>query len=228
MSHGWAAFGRPETWTFLGGGLLITLRIAFVTVLLSLGFGTLLAFASMSRFGLLSGPANAYVLAIRGVPVFLIILMTYFGLGRLQIHVSIASAVTIALVGYTTAYISEIVRSGILSIVREQMEAARALALSRVQALRYIVLPQAFRIMVPPLINQYIIATTGTSIGAVVGLDELLRRSIILYNANQNPLQTLTVTGSIYFLVLSSLSIAGKHFEAGAGGATRRPPTAPQ
>jgi His/Glu/Gln/Arg/opine family amino acid ABC transporter permease subunit len=225
MTRGWLVFTRPDTWTFLAGGLLITVTIAAVTVALSFVLGTLLAFATMSRRRPLSGPARAYVRIMRGIPVFLIILMTYFGLGRVNVHVSVAGAVTIALTIYTTAYISEIVRAGVLSIAHGQMDAARSLGLTGVQAFRYVILPQAFRMMVPPLVNQYIVAITGTSIGAVVGLDELLRRSIILYNGYQNPTEMLIVTGSIYFLMFTALASFSKRFELGSRGARSERPT---
>jgi len=221
---GWAPYLEASTWLFLGGGLLITLRIAVITVLMSFVLGTLLAFGNMSRLVFLRLPSHVYVMVIRGIPVFLIILCTYFGLGRLKIHVSVAESVTIALVIYTTAYISETVRGAVLSIAQGQIDAARSLGLTRLQALRHVVLPQAFRITVPALVNRFIIAITGTSIGAVVGLDELLRRSQILYNGNQNPLQTLTVTGLIYFVLLYSLSRFSKRFELSALG--RKPAAA--
>ena len=209
----WAVFAEPSTWTFLLGGLWVTLRISAATILFSFVLGTLLALASMARAGPLRWLAATYVQVMRGIPVFVVILVSYFGLGRLGVHVDAATSVALALIVYTTAYISEIVRGGLLSVARGQMDAAQSLGIRRVDALRFVILPQAFRAMVPPLVNQYIIAINGTSIGSVIGLDELLRRSVILYNGHQNPIQTLVVSGTMYFLVLFALSSFSRRFE---------------
>src|SRR5207245_10662928 len=93
----------------------------------------------------------------------------------------------------------------ILAVPRGQVEAARGLGLTQVQTLRHVVFPQGFRMMIPALAGQYIMLIKSTAIGAVIGLDEVLRRAIILYNCYQNPLQSLFVSASIAFLPLYTL-----------------------
>jgi His/Glu/Gln/Arg/opine family amino acid ABC transporter permease subunit len=213
VSREWAVFLEPQTWIFLGGGVLVTLQVAAVTIVISLVTGTLLALARVSSVGALRLPSSAYIDVIRGIPVFLIIIFTFFGLGRAGIVVSVAWSVTVALTIYATAQIAEIVRAGIQAVPRGQIDAARALGLNPVQTLRYVVYPQAFRMMVPALAGQYIILTKSTAIGAVIGLDEVLRRAVILYNGYQNPLQSLFVAGCIYFVLLFSLSRLSRRLE---------------
>ena len=213
MGREWTVFLQLQTWIFLGGGLLVTLQIAAAAVLLSLVTGTLMGLARLSKLPLVHHPAALYIDVIRGIPVFLIIIFTFFGLGRLNIETSVAGSVTIALTIYATALIAEVVRAGILAVPPGQIEAARGLGLSRVQTFRYVTFPQAFRMMIPALAGQYIMLIKSTSIGAVIGLDEVLRRAIILYNGYQNPLQSLFVAAGIYFLLLSTLSRLSRRLE---------------
>jgi His/Glu/Gln/Arg/opine family amino acid ABC transporter permease subunit len=209
----WTVFLEPQTWIFLGGGVLVTLQVAAVTILISLGSGTLMALGRISGFAPLRYATGLYIDVIRGIPVFLIIIFTFFGLGRAGIVVTVAWSVTIALTIYATAQIAEIVRAGIAALPRGQVEAARALGLGPVHTFLDVVLPQAFRMMVPALAGQYIMLTKSTAIGAVIGLDETLRRAVILYNGYQNPLQSLFVAACIYFVLLYSLSCFSRRLE---------------
>jgi putative glutamine transport system permease protein len=213
MGREWTVFLELQTWIFLWGGLLVTLQVAAAAVLLSLVTGTLMALARLSTFPLIHYPAVLYIDVIRGIPVFLTIMFTFFGLGRLRIETTVAWSVTIALTIYATALIAEIVRAGILAVPRGQVEAARGLGLGQVDTFRHIVFPQAFRMMIPALAGQYIMLVKSSAIGAVIGLDEVLRRSIILYNGYQNPMQALFVAACIYFLLLYSLSKLSRRLE---------------
>jgi len=213
MSREWSVFLDSTTWIWLGGGLLVTIRVAAVVVAISLVTGTLLALVRLSRFAALRWMAIAYIDTIRSIPVFLIIMFTFFGLPGIGLEVSAAVSVTIALTIYATALIAEIVRAGIVAVPKGQVEASRTLGLGRVQTFCYVVFPQAMRMMVPPLVGQYIILIKHTSIGAVVGLDELLRRAVILYNGYQNPAQALLVVAVIYFVFLYPLSILSRKLE---------------
>src|SRR5215212_3089231 len=122
MGREWTVFLEPQTWIFLGGGLVVTLQVAAAAVLLSMVSGTLMALGRLSRFPLIHYPAALYIDVIRGIPVFLTIIFTFFGLGRLRIETSVAWSVTIALTIYATALIAEIVRGGILAVPRGQVE----------------------------------------------------------------------------------------------------------
>lgn len=217
ISREWQVFLKLQTWIWLGGGLVVTLKIAAVVVAFSLITGTIMALGRLSKYPLFHYPAVFYIDTIRSIPVFLIIMYTFFGLPRVGLEVSVAWSVTIALTIYATALIAEIVRAGLLAVPRGQLDAARSLGLTRWQAFRYIVAPQAFRIMMPPLVGQYIILIKSTSIGAVVGLDELLRRGIILYNGFQNPMQVLIVVACFYIGFLYPLSVLSRRLELREG-----------
>ena len=167
----------------------------------------------LSRFAPLRWSAATYIDVMRATPVFLIIVFTYFGLPGLSVEVSTATSVTIALTFYATALIAEIVRAGILAVPVGQIEAARSLGLGQWNTFFHVILPQALRMMVPPLVGQYIILIKHTSIGGVVGLDELLRRAVILYNGFQNPAQALLVVAVIYFAFLYPLSMLSRRLE---------------
>lgn len=213
MPHEWAVFLQGKTWLWLGGGLLVTLRVAAVVVAISLVTGTALALVRLSRNAGLRSAASLYVNVIRGIPVFLIIMFTYFALPKVGLNVSAAISVTIALTIYATALIAEIVRAGILAVPVGQVEAARSLGLTGAATFWHIVFPQAMRTMVPPLVGQYIILIKNTSLGSVVGLDELLRRTVILYNGFQNPAQALVVVAVLYFSFLYPLSALSRRLE---------------
>jgi His/Glu/Gln/Arg/opine family amino acid ABC transporter permease subunit len=213
MSREWSVFLEGQTWLWLGGGLLVTLRVAAVVVIISLMTGTLFALMRLSRFAPLRWGAATYIDIMRATPVFLIIVFTFFGLPGLGMDVSAATSVTIALTIYATALIAEIVRAGILAVPVGQIEAARSLATGRMNTFLYVILPQALRMMVPPLVGQYIILIKHTSIGGVVGLDELLRRAVILYNGFQNPAQALVVVAVLYFSFLYPLSMLSRRLE---------------
>jgi His/Glu/Gln/Arg/opine family amino acid ABC transporter permease subunit len=224
MSRNWAVFLDPQVWVWLGGGLLVTLRVAALVIVLSLVTGTLFALARLSPVVALRWIASSYIETIRALPVFLIILVTYFGFPSVAFEVSPAVAVTVALTIYATALIAEIVRAGILAVSKGQIEAARSLGLGPVATFQYIVFPQAMRTMVPPLVGQYIILIKHTSIGSIVGLDELLRRGVILYNGFHNPAQTLFIVAVIYFVLLYPLSMISRTLELRDRGVQRAAP----
>jgi His/Glu/Gln/Arg/opine family amino acid ABC transporter permease subunit len=191
----------------------VTLRVAALVVVLSLVTGTLFALARLSSVGAIRCAASSYIETVRALPVFLIILVTYFGFPSIAFEVSPAVAVTLALTIYATALIAEIVRAGILAVSKGQIEAARSLGLGPVSTFQYIIFPQAMRTMIPPLVGQYIILIKHTSIGSIVGLDELLRRGVILYNGFHNPAQTLFIIAVIYFALLYPLSMISRTLE---------------
>ena len=213
MSRSWTIFLEPQVWVWLGGGLLVTLQVAALVVAISFVTGTIFALARLSSNSVVKTIAIAYIEGVRAIPVFLLILTVYFGLPSLKLEASPATAVVLALSIYATALIAEIVRAGIEAVPKGQIEAAHSVGLSASDTFRFIVYPQALRMMVPPLVGQYIILIKHTSIGGVVGLDEFLHRAVILYNGYQNPAQALLVVAVIYFLVLYPLSMLSRRLE---------------
>ncbi|MCL6650008.1 MAG: amino acid ABC transporter permease [Chloroflexi bacterium] len=210
----WAIFLRPEIWEFLGRGLLITLRIALVAALASLFFGTLFALARSSGLRFLSLPATAYVEAFRALPVLFLIFFTFFAAARARLGLSAIDAATLALILYTTAVSAEIIRAGILSVDRGQREAARSLGLTYWGMMRYVVLPQAFRRIVPPQVGQLITLVKDTSLVGVLGINELAESGKLIYTSYFNPIQALLVVALIYFAINFTLSRLSRRLEA--------------
>jgi putative glutamine transport system permease protein len=223
----WSAFLEPEIWRFLWSGLLITLSMAAIAIAGSLVLGLLLATLRLSRHAALRYPAAALIEGVRALPVLLFIFFTFFAAARARLGLSPFGAGALALTLYTAAVNAEIMRAGITSIERGQVEAARSLGLSYAQTMRFVVLPQALRRMVPPQVGQLITLLKDTSLAAVIGVTELTRRGQIIFQSEFNPLQSLFVVACIYFVVNYSLSLLSRRWEvamappAGAPGSDR-------
>jgi general L-amino acid transport system permease protein len=170
------AFGgvAPERW----GGLLLTVFLAVGGIVLSFPLGVLLALGRRSSFPAVRAICVIYIELIRGVPLVTILFMAAFALGFfLPPGTETPSAVTRALVAFvifTSAYVAEIVRGGLQSVPRGQVEAAQALGLSPIKTTRLIVLPQALRAVIPALVGQFISLFKDTSLVVVIALTELL------------------------------------------------------
>jgi putative glutamine transport system permease protein len=217
----WKVFLEWDIWVFLLTGLQVTLTIAAVAIVLSLVFGTPLALARLSSFPLIHYPAVFYIEVIRALPVLFLIFFTFFGGARgftlFGTRVSWEDpvlATIIALTVYTSAINAEIIRAGILSIEKGQIEAARALGLNYIQVMQLIILPQALRRMVPPQVSQFITLIKDTSLAFVIGTHELLNKAKILYSGFETgPIQALFVAGLIYFAINYSLSLVSRRLE---------------
>ena len=215
----WTPFGDYHTWLFLLRGLQITISAAIIAILLSTLFGVLLGVGRLSRFRAVRLPCVLYIETVRALPVFLMIIFTFFALPKLRLQVSVEWAVIIALTIYTSSVNAEIVRAGILSIEKGQTEAARSLGLSYAATMRYVILPQALQRMVPPLVAQFITLLKDTSLGVVIGMTELLRAGEIIYRGvyngrlNNNPLETLFIVAVVYFVVCYALSLVSNRME---------------
>jgi putative glutamine transport system permease protein len=211
----WEAFTDWQVWRFLLTGLQTTVAMAIAAILASFVLGTLLAFARISRFPPAHYLAVAYIEVIRALPVLFLIFFTYFGGARLG-FVNPVIAATIALTAYTAAVNAEIIRAGILSIDRGEIEAARSLGLSHLQTMRFVVLPQAFRRIVPPQMSQFVTLIKDTSLAYVVGTHEFLRRMRIISGEPDGPgtLQGLFVAACTYFVINYALSLLSRGLEA--------------
>ena len=151
-----------------------TLRITFLSFALALVLGLGVGLVRISRRFPWTWLGRAWVDGIRGVPLLVLIFFIYFGLGRLlNMPQSLAGIVAIG-VCYS-AYVGETFRAGIQAIPAGQWEAARALGLGRLGTMRHVILPQAFRIVIPPLVNEFIACLKDSSLVSIIGLRELTR-----------------------------------------------------
>lgn len=214
----WSVFvDKPELRTLLWNGLLDTLRAALVGMLFALMLGTALALARLSVYRAVRLVATALVELLRSLPVLMLILFAYLGLPALGWQLSAFWALVLGLTAYNGAVISEIIRAGIGSIPRGQIEAAAALGLRPLQIFRLIQLPQAVRRMSPTLISQLVTLLKDTSLGFVIAYSELLRsgRGAVEFLGSRYALPVYTVIAAIYIVTNGLLSALARWLDAG-------------
>lgn len=207
--------GESGIWKRFGGGLAATVRAAVAAMILAMTFGAVLALARLSRTAPLRWIATTYIEIFRALPVLLLIFFGYLATEpALGIDVSPFTALVVGLTLYNSAVLAEIFRAGILSLDRGQSEAAYSIGLSHGQAMRLVVVPQAFRRMIPSLISQLVTLLKDTSYGFIITYDELLRRGKINADFDSNRLiSTYVVILLIYVAVNFSLSRLAQRLE---------------
>ncbi len=214
MAYQWdffTVFTPPEFWI---KGALVTLAYAVATTFAGCLIGVLLGATLLSRSRLLHLPVVAYVQLFRCTPLLVQVVWFYYALPIvLGIDLPAWFAAGIGLSLYMGAFTTEIVRAGVLSIEAGQWQAALAVGLSRLQALRLVILPQAARRMVPPLVSQAVLQTKNTALLSVVAIPELMHRSAIMVSETFRPLEVYTGVAAIYFVVLFPLVTLSKRLE---------------
>jgi len=183
------------------GGLALTVLLASLGLVLALPLGVLLGVARFSPQAWVRRPVTAWVWVIRGTPLLMVVFWAYFFLPVVTGHKTDQfNTMLIALVIFDAAYLAEIVHAGLQALPRGQLSAAMSLGMTRAQALRLVLLPQAGRHMLPSLVNQFVATIKETSLGTIIGLSELS------YIANQINAQVLVKPVEIY------LTLAGSYF----------------
>jgi polar amino acid transport system permease protein len=162
---------------YIMGGLWLTIRIALLSEIFILLVGLLLALTRISRIKPLRAVAIVYIDVIRGIPLLVQILIVYYGLAYLGLKLNPFIAGVASMTICYAAYEAEIFRAGIESIHKGQMEAARSLGMGYLKAMRYVILPQAVRNVIPPLSNEFIALVKDTSLLSVIALPEVTRRA---------------------------------------------------
>jgi polar amino acid transport system permease protein len=206
------SFGWPELLFLLrstGWTLLLTL-IAFV--LGSIG-GGIIALLRLSRTRAIRQAATLYILVIQSLPVLMVLFMSYYGLALAGIELPPLLAASLSLSIYVSAYLAEIWRGSIEAVPFQQWEASSALALTTPQQYRYVILPQALRISLPPTVGFLVQLVKNTSIVSVVGFVDLSRAGQLINNATFRPFQIFATVAAIYFLICFPLSRASRHLE---------------
>ncbi|WP_051317011.1 amino acid ABC transporter permease [Ectobacillus panaciterrae] len=200
---------------FLLEGFLVTLQVAFISIILSFLIGSVIGILRYAKIPVLSQVLMLLVETIRNLPLLLIIFFTYFALPEMGMKLEIKTAAITALTIFEAAMLSEIVRSGLLSIEKGQIEAARSSGLTYLQTLQYVILPQALRRMVPPIVSQFISLLKDTSLAVIIALPELTHNAQIINGQNINyTIPTFLLIAVMYFVVNFGLSLAARGLEA--------------
>jgi polar amino acid transport system permease protein len=207
------------------GGLSLTVLLALLGITLALPLGIVLGVARVSRQRWLRWPVTGWVFVVRGTPLLMVVFWAYFFLPSVTGQKTGQFATMLAaLVLFDAAYLAEIVRAGLQALPTGQAQAAQALGMSRLQTLRLVLLPQAFRQMLPSLVNQLASTIKQTSLGTIIGLSEL---SFIAGQINAQVLiHPVAVYGSLalsYFLLCFSLSRGAHALERRLTASAARP-----
>lgn len=205
-----AAFVTGDRWKLYFKGMGLTLEVAFFAAIIGVIFGTVLALMELSRTR--SGKktamtivADIYIDIIRGTPsVLQLLIMWFIVLKNSQNGIFVAS-LTFGL--NSAAYVAEIIRAGILAVDPGQMEAGRSVGLSKIQTMRYVILPQAFKNALPPLCNEFITLLKETAIVGYVGLSDLTRTANQISSRTYEAFMPLIGAAVFYLVVVKTLSI---------------------
>lgn len=188
-------------------GVMITLKLAVTSLCIAFVIGLIAGLMNTSNNKILRGAATFYVDLIRGTPLLVQIFFIYLGLpALLDIRISAELGGIAALSLNAGAYIAEVVRGGIISIDKGQVEASRSLGLSRYLTMRLVILPQALRRMIPAFVNQFIISLKDTSLLSVIGIRELTQNGEIIISANFRSFEIWGVVGALYFVIIYILT----------------------
>jgi len=198
----------------LGGFTGGTLRLAIPAIVLGFVLGIFVGVARLARARWIRLPATLYVEFFRGVPLVMVIFWIWFIIPQLlRLPIPEYGVALTAFVIFEAAYFGEIVRAGIQSVPRGQVEAATALGLTRAQALRFVVLPQAIRNMVPALVTQMIVLFKDTSLASIIGYVDLTKAAQIVNNREIRPFELYLFIAVVYFVFTYSMSRVAGRFE---------------
>ncbi len=200
----WTAFFHYLVSPYLAMGAAITLGVSVAAILLGLLCGLIAALMHHSARPSLRLPAAGYIWLMRGTPVLVQLIVIYTGLPQLGLRMNVIEAAIVGLGVNEGAYLAEIFRAGIMAVPPGQSEAARAIGLSRWQTMRLVILPQALRIVVPPLGNAFNGLMKTSSLASVISMDELLRRTEMLIQVQFKVLEIFLVA-ALYYLAMTTV-----------------------
>jgi His/Glu/Gln/Arg/opine family amino acid ABC transporter permease subunit len=198
----------------LGGFAGGTLRLAIPAIVLGFALGILVGLARLASAAWIRLPATAYVEFFRGVPLVMVIFWIWFIIPQvLRLPVPEYGVALTAFVIFEAAYFGEIVRAGVMSVPRGQVEAAHSVGLSGVQTMTTVVLPQALRNMVPSLVTQMIVLFKDTSLASIIGYVDLTKAAQIVNNREIRPFELYLFIAIVYWMFAYSMSRVARRFE---------------
>ena len=208
---------------YLLDGLYYTIALSVTAILISIILGLLVALPGLASQRPARVVNRVYVELVRAVPILVLILWVYYGLPQVaDISISVFWAGVLALAISDSAFQAEIFRAGIQSIDRGQHEAAHSISLSYVDKMRYVILPQAIKRILPALGNQLVYMLKMSSLVSVIGMEELTRRANELVVTEYRPLEIYTVLVLEYLVLILVVSAAVRWFEMRMGAADKR------
>jgi polar amino acid transport system permease protein len=201
-----------STWPKILDGMLITVELALVVVAAGLVAGLVLALLRTAELKFLNAAIVVFVDVLRAVPPLVMVLIIYFGLPNVGLTLSSFAVLWLVLSAVLAAFAEEIFWAGILSVRRGQWDAARSTGLTFGDTLAFVVLPQTFRMVLPPLVNRTIAITKNTALGTVIGVPELLNQATtaVSFLSNATPL-TLAAIG--YLIIFVPVVLLGSWLE---------------
>ncbi|TCO74585.1 amino acid ABC transporter permease [Marinisporobacter balticus] len=192
---------------FFISGTGITLFLSFFGVIFGVVIGVFLALMKLSEKPLIRMPATAYIEVVRGTPLLVQLFLIYIGLPKATgIAFPDLSLAIIAVSLNSAAYVAEIIRAGIQSIDKGQMEAARSLGMTHSVTMRYIIIPQAFKNILPALGNEFIVLVKESAIVSVIGIHDLMYKADTVRGISYKPFAPLLIAAVIYFSITFTLS----------------------
>ncbi|TLP38259.1 amino acid ABC transporter permease [Arcobacter arenosus] len=193
-------------------GLWVTLKISFFSAILTFFIGIIVAFMKLSSLSFLRSIATVYITVVRGTPLLVQIFLFYFIVANIfELERFVAGVLSLGI--FFGAYMAEILRGAIQSIDKGQLEAARSLGISNFQAMRYIILPQAFKRALPTLVGEMIALVKDSSLVSVISITDLTKVGKEIVANTFSPFETWIVVALLYLCITSVLSFIGHRIE---------------
>ena len=210
-------FIEANRWKYIVNGLGVTLRVTLFAVLIGIAIGFIVAiirstYEKTGKLKILNFFANIYLTVIRGTPVVVQLLIIYFVIfGSVRIDKVLVAVIAFGI--NSGAYVAEIVRGGIMSIDPGQMEAGRSLGFNYIQTMWHIIIPQAFKNVLPALGNEFIVLLKETSVAGYIALEDLTKGGDIIRSQTYSPFMPLLTVAAIYLAIVMLLSFLLKQLE---------------
>lgn len=194
-------------------GTLVSLQITFVAALIGVGLGSILGLAEISSLKIIRLCVGIYVTLVRGTPMLVQILFIFYVLPQLGLMIAPFWAASLAIGLNSSAYVSQIIRSGVNAVPKGEIEAAYTLGFSRLQTMIYIIFPQALRMTLPALGNELITLVKDSSLASIIGVMELTKEASVIRSRTYDAFSILLAISIIYLVLTATLSLGIKYFE---------------
>lgn len=194
-------------------GFIYTLEVSILALLIAIIFGTIGGVMATSKIKILRAYTRVYVELFQNIPLVIQIFFLYFALPGLGIHLDIFTIGVLGIGAYHGAYVSEVVRSGILSVPRGQFEASSSQGFTYIQQMRYIIVPQTIKIILPPMTNQMVNLIKNTSVLLIIGGAELMHSADSYAADYGNYAPAYIFAAILYFIICYPLAYFAKAYE---------------